>query len=421
MNAEQIQALAIEIRNGRTEDQSLELKQKWPEFRHPNQKDEFRKDIAALANSCGDGPGHIIFGLKEGYFSDAPLPYDEAVLQQIIREISPPPSVSFEEITVREGVDKKKISLVTVLPPYDRPYVTKRGEQNLVYVRHGSSIGTATHIELDKFFQAQVRLPELSASWEYWPGWSLGRDKGKILDILPILQPPYRMSDLENKFRNRMERHEAERRETGFPTREQIEAFGHKAEEFIGSLESRHNLIYWACNQSNFFKATSFSVVLANNGSRTATKPKARIQFPDWLYVADQPPERPRSYVPEPFMPRPVPAGQAVSRKPHRDTLSELLNLPGPMLGPREKPRKGSWTDGEGRSATFWATRLEHKHTCRIGDPVSVMALPTAPELVGRLEITAELFCEELSDWVSQTLELELIEREESKKRPPNS
>ncbi len=396
MNSDQLQALASEISRGRTEDQKTDWKKRWYDLKEQQAKEEFRKDIAALANSCGEGPGQLVIGLKEGSFFDAPLPKDEAELQQILKEISPPPNASFEEIVVRGDSGEARVTVVSVLPPYDRPYVSKRGDLSLVPVRRGSSTGTATRFELDSFYRPKTRLPELVVSWEHWPSKSLAKEKGTVAEVLPVANPRIRLPEFCAELRSCVERYEAERRDTGYPTLEQIETFCRQAEEFMAALESRPNLVYWYYKQSNFFYATPFSVIVTNNGTQVATQPKVRIRFPDWFFVFDEAPKKPKSYVPEPFMPRPPEKRQVANRRHGTDRRLDLLSLPSSLLRPLQEPCDGSWTNSDGTSANFWATRIQHRHHYRIGNSLRIMALPTAPMHSGILRFKQNYFVRSL-------------------------
>jgi len=427
MNAEDLQSLASEILNGRTESETIDWKQKWYDLKQQRAQEEFRKDVAAIANSCGDGPGYIVIGLKQGSFYDAPLPYDEAALQQISGKISPTPNVSFKEFTILEGAEEKKVSVIAILPPYNRPYVAKNGALNLVPVRRGSSSGTATRFELDAFYQPKTRRPELVASWEYWPSRGLAKGKGTISETLPLPKPPKRLDEIRKKFDDNIERYETAQRQAGLPTLEEIEAYKEQAKKFLRAIELRPNLAYWQYKHLNVFsRTTSFSVVIKNNGTQVANRLKARILFPDWLYVIDGEVERPKTYVPEPPLLRPNAETQAADKRasldekldrlsrfgqppPAAPMINHLLSLPSRAMLEREKPQNGSWTDEEGETANFWAKKLSHKSQYRIESSLRLMALPSAPDVSGALTVTAELFCEEFSDWITQKLFLELI------------
>jgi hypothetical protein len=151
MDAFAIQELIDEIRNGRTEDGATEWKRQWWDFSKQQQKDEFTKDICALANSSTRDLKRIIIGVgANGQLYDAPLPIDESVLQQRLQAINPHPNVLFSEV-VLEG---SRLSIIRVVEPFDPPYVASYGNKNIVFCRQGSSITTATRAMLDRWYRA---------------------------------------------------------------------------------------------------------------------------------------------------------------------------------------------------------------------------------------------------------------------------
>jgi len=70
------------------EERQLDVKREWHHANQSRSKDEMReefcKDICALANSSYPSSGYLIFGLssKTPFAFDAPMPLDEASLQQ---------------------------------------------------------------------------------------------------------------------------------------------------------------------------------------------------------------------------------------------------------------------------------------------------------------------------------------------------
>lgn len=410
MTKEQLRTLIEEIRKGRPEGRDIDWKQQWHNLTHQRSKEEFKKDIAALANSCDGGPAHLIFGLKDGNLFDAPLPLDEAAVQQIIKEITPPPVVAITEIRLNEGAEEKRVSILTIVPPYDRPYVTKIGENHLILVRRGSSSGTASRFELDGFYKPRQRLPELEVVWEHWPAKGAQRGKGETSRVLPVPGPFFQFDDLPGYFQQHVEEVEENPGDYGYPSRERLEEYRKQAEQFIESLRVRENLVYWYWKRFQISRrAIRASVIFENVGTQVASRPKARIIFPDWLLPAKEAPEKPSKFIASPSLPKvpkSAPASGLPQRKDSRWDFLRTASVPIPYI----EPQDGSYVDPGANSATFWATRIGHKGKYRVENPIRVVVLPTAPKTTETIRIEVRLFCEELSDWVTQELELQLAD-----------
>jgi len=283
MDRQDLLSLVTQIHNGRTEDQNVDWKRQWPKFKeHDKAKEEFRKDIAALANSCGEGPAHLIYGLKEGKFYDSPLPQDEAEIQDILRKITPIPKVHLSVIALEDAGEKKTVCAVEILPPYDRPYVTQINKHNVVPIRIGSSTSTATRFDLDALYKAPSRFPRLEVAWEYWPSRRLPSGRGKRAEVLPVPRPLITLKDLDEELRDNIRVYE----ERWGPLPEtQVEEFKEQAETFLRSLEETENLAYWYSQRTNvFFDGVPFSLIMSNTVTQVATGPKVKIRFPPWLF-----------------------------------------------------------------------------------------------------------------------------------------
>src|SRR5688572_13400106 len=117
MDLNDILLLLEEIRSGRPEDRALELKGKWWDLSNATSKLEFLKDIAAMANSNTRDDKKIIIGIDgSGAVTNAPLPEDEADLQQKLRAISPVPTVRFTPIFMPDH--DATISVIELQEPF---------------------------------------------------------------------------------------------------------------------------------------------------------------------------------------------------------------------------------------------------------------------------------------------------------------
>ena len=175
---QKIERLISEIRAGRDESESLEFKARFWDLKNIKSQHEFLKDICGMANAiCADDDRLILVGIdSSGKIHNTPLPEDEANLQQRLGKIIPEPNVKFTEIEI-EGV---KIVAISIMPPYDQPYVVFNDNLNLVYVRKGSRVGTASRYQLDQYY-AQSATPNMNLSWT-------DHDNKKV-DALGILRP----------------------------------------------------------------------------------------------------------------------------------------------------------------------------------------------------------------------------------------
>jgi hypothetical protein len=168
------------------EERRLDIKKQWHHSQSNRAKDEIReefcKDICALANSSYPSSGYLIFGLSPDspFLFSAPIPMDEASLQQqIAAGISPVPEVRFCSIQL----SGTRLDAAVVLPTLKGlPYVA-RYKNNLwiPWVRQGSSTRSASHLDLVSMFDfraAEVRqaIPRLKiVAPVNWAGnWSAG-------------------------------------------------------------------------------------------------------------------------------------------------------------------------------------------------------------------------------------------------------
>lgn len=411
-----------EIRNGRPESDSLEWKRQWPDLKTEDGKNEFRKDIASLANSAA-GTGVLLYGLKDASLFPADLPVDEAVLQQILLAITPVPHAQFERLTV-EGTP---VTVVSINGPFDRPYVAKLGSQNSVFVRKGSSISTANRYDLDSFYSARVASPVIRVNWRHWRPGAPQFTKGDSQHgtTLPLFEPVLRMNDIEPHFLKRLESIRRSYARDGYPTSEQIDKFAQDIRPFLDSLSELSNLRYWyATRFEPFAHGTLFSIEFRNSGVRPATELKAELRFPDWILLMDKLMDKsrkapPEGYVRPPFVPphpRPQPEHQA--KRSQRDYMTELMR--GPGLSPTHyaqipvvRETSGGYLGKKDRSkVTFWADRLLHTQSLRAHESILAVTLPTAPVIAEPAVIPGQVFCAEQQTWQQLTLQIALIARQ---------
>jgi hypothetical protein len=173
------------------EEKLIDIKKQWHHAQLSRPRDEVReefcKDICAIANACYPSSGFILFGLS----TDAPhifssqLPLDEASLQQqITGGISPAPEVRFEQFQL-DGV---WISAATISSSLrNLPHVAKyKSNLWIPWVRQGSSTRTASHLDLVSMFdlrrEAEQRaIPRMSVVGQLkWAGnWSINNNAGR--------------------------------------------------------------------------------------------------------------------------------------------------------------------------------------------------------------------------------------------------
>lgn len=161
MTQDELDELLEEIRaSGMQEGTAVEWKRVWYDLKIQAQQEEFVRDIAAMANAHTTDPRVVIFGLRgDGTTHQAPLPEDEARLQDRLKKITPTPNVRFSNVTLRDGT---QLSLAEVLPPFDPPHVAIQGDRNYIFVRQGSKTNTATRNQLDRWYQQRQPKPTLA-------------------------------------------------------------------------------------------------------------------------------------------------------------------------------------------------------------------------------------------------------------------
>lgn len=162
MEIHELHNIIQEIRSGRQEDSSVDWKRRFWDLSQPKGRREFLKDVTAMANSAHlSHVRRIIIGVSATQLHPCEFPEDEAKLQQRLRAITPLPTVHFE----RHLIETIPILVLEIRAPFDRPYVARSEDQHFVWIRRGSSTGTATRYELDSFYSPNEPKPQLSLEW----------------------------------------------------------------------------------------------------------------------------------------------------------------------------------------------------------------------------------------------------------------
>lgn len=421
MKRDQLVALIEEVRRGRQEDSGTEWKRQWWRLDTEKGKAEFRKDIAALANVVSDDPSYLIVGLKDGKLFDAELPRDEAELQDILRRITPAPHVSFSS----ERVDGKVLTVIKVSPPFDPPYVTRYESRNVVFIRRGSSIETASRFDLDSFYKSSTH-PRLRIVPRVWPAEDYAqKGKARVELTIPIPKPQMREAELVADLTRRQKKYDEERKKTGYPTEEMICEYSRKVDDFVESLSDRGNLIFWYCRKGSVIwnYSVQIGLKLKNSGTKPAHSVKVKIDWPPWLVGVKSLnekkwPRRPNNFLEEPFIrPRAKPidsSGRTKTQSRREKGLFSTRQFPDPSLIPplrpmaEPEPVDGCWSTED--QAHFWVNRVLHAHSYLVDKVVRVLALPSAPEVGTKEKVDASIFCEEFSAWQQQDLWVQVVE-----------
>jgi hypothetical protein len=123
-------------------------------------KGEFIKDLAAIANACASSYGFIVYGVSPG--SANPVvgitqTYDDAKLQQLAHgKIEPLPEFLYYEVSA----GPKVIGVLQVRPTRKRPHIIRvdlgKVRKGQIPVRRGSSTDGVTMADLFEFFYGQT-------------------------------------------------------------------------------------------------------------------------------------------------------------------------------------------------------------------------------------------------------------------------
>lgn len=145
-------------RNGiNVEGTNVDIKRQW--WNLGKNLDEFLKDITSMANTH-TGDSIIVIGIdNKGALNDAPLPLDEASIQNKHKEkINPKITIKISEETVEE----KTISIIEIPHSLNRPHVIKKykNQDNWIPIRFGSSTTNASKVDLDIMYGERTMSPK---------------------------------------------------------------------------------------------------------------------------------------------------------------------------------------------------------------------------------------------------------------------
>lgn len=145
------------IKGLNVETTNVDIKKEWWDLTAVAGRDEFLKDICAMANNTSND-SFIVVGLDEkGNTYNQPLPFDEAVLQEKHKDkIEPRVKIKF----IEEEVSGRIISILVIPHSTNRPHIVKsyNNRRNFIPVKSGSSTQPASRSDLDKMYQE--RLPK---------------------------------------------------------------------------------------------------------------------------------------------------------------------------------------------------------------------------------------------------------------------
>jgi len=155
--------LVSQIKQGlKIEEDKLDLKREWYDLKNNDSRDrdEFCKDIAAMANTTGP-PGYIIIGIdeKSGSLFDSPFHKsgldDKSKLRDIVvKRVDLPPRFDVKEVQVEDSGQKITVSVISVPPSIDKPhFVRKYGNiQNYIPIRKVTGIYPASRSDVERMY-----------------------------------------------------------------------------------------------------------------------------------------------------------------------------------------------------------------------------------------------------------------------------
>lgn len=152
------------------ESNKIDFKRNQYPLENDKQKSELIKDIVSIANAKGDENGYIVLGIESKRNGskvrfDIKNHYDDAMLQQIVKDkVNPPPIFTYNPYQE----ENLSFGIIVIPKSKNRPYVIIKDygilRRNAVYVRRGSSTDEATREELEEMFHERcpkVREGEL--------------------------------------------------------------------------------------------------------------------------------------------------------------------------------------------------------------------------------------------------------------------
>ncbi|MCC7385955.1 MAG: ATP-binding protein [Deltaproteobacteria bacterium] len=424
MNREDLEAIIEEVRAGRQEDTATEFKGSWWNFTVEASQKEFVRDVTALANANTKERRIIVVGLDaSGALHDAPLPEDEAKLQQRLASINPHPTVSFTEIKLVDAGANKTLTVVEIQSPFNPPYVAKlNNAHHSVYLRRGSSIGTASRSELDRFYKGHERQAALRIGWREYPAGDPGdANEPAVLVIPPPDVTTAELKELVERARDQAIAAQATATHPEYP--KLLEKYEQRCADAMRLIDDPVELGLWY-KRKHWSRRRTISVLVHNEGTRPATNVRVRVDFPDTirLYEGHQlagrepklfeiPPKPPRTR-PPPARP-PVEGALSALRQDlgfggldaiRPDRFSGLASMVNPISTPR--PTSSIEYDEQKNRLDLWAADLTHTFTFGGRERFELFVLPCADGT--ELHAEVEYFCDEMEKWEQTTLPIRL-------------
>jgi Putative DNA-binding domain len=420
MTLQELRDLVQEIRHGRTEDGVLDWKRKFWVLTQKESLKEFMKDITAMANSTApDSIRRILLGVASGgVLYDSPLPDDEARVQQHLTNITPLPNVHFESHTL-EG---KIITVIEIRPPFDKPYVAKVDNEYYIWVRLGSSTGTASRQLLDRFYRAKERVPGIDVNWRVWTSAKPSEDPdGRDVNVLLIPPPKFSLDELRQKLEEERQIARANASAASDPSnyQERLRAYEERCDTFLEKIADPHLLGrwylweevegFWDHSRAYTRGVCFFSTIITNNGNAPATGVSVRLQFPPWLYIFSEHPKMPDFLKPKlPSLDPPPPASSRLSQLPSWVTLFPRPLLPAAGTRSQEPEPIRIQHFEQSNRLSLEADSLTHTYHFGHSPRFIILALPSMPNSVKRVEVNVSLFWREIDDWEERKLSIEV-------------
>lgn len=424
------------ILDAREDDEGVarEFKRQWWDFRVNKSADEFLRDVSAMANATTRDERYIFIGLKTGLLTAAPLPCDEAEIQQRLSRITPPPHVDIYVVEF-EGV---QVTVLHVRAPFNPPHVAPFENSDRVFVRRGSRIVGATRADFDRWYQAKRALPELLVFFDgYTP-----QDEELFAEHpfrLSLIRPPFNFDSVKAELAGQLAAAQMlQHRDPTFEGR--LQTFEKEVEAYLDEVKDDGNLLACLIHQGKH-RSSKFKVRMNNSGTRPAVEAKFQIDdLPGWLYMGTRRDRLRRLHggrklpqCPEPREPppprEPLPPSevatilQRVRRSGVPDSITSHLaivggqypglpelnfprQIPQPILSRPEPPTQALIVDDA--SLFGWRAQLMHDHSMTFKEELFVAVSPSAPLGVHRFE--ASLFCEAFDGWRETEFVVEVTE-----------
>jgi len=406
MDINRLKTIIQEFLKGRQEDEEFDAKTAWWNLKNKDSQEELAKDIAGFANSHNEKDSVIICGLGKHGLQEAPLPRDEAQIQELIKnKILPQPRIRIQEHKI-EGF---RISTIEILGEFDRPYVAKRNNRNMVWIRQGSRTGTATRYDLDQMYKSTAIKPLLHWVIKHLPRELPGIDfpKEPPLNILTLANRPLRsIEEIKTKISiefDEVKAHEKARLDPNY--KEKCSTYQSNIAKFLRQVEEVDGYRKWyASEHSDIAQWASLKLTNPNKGALRDVEIKVRL--PDHIGVfEDTPTYRPGT----PLWPK-KPEFKWLQVKPIWQTsfLGPLLkhsaldpsteamikNLAiqrAPKISPPKEPLRARI---DGHELVFHAEKIRQNDSVEFPQGFCFLAYPDAP--AGRIDLAVEIRADEL-------------------------